>query len=370
MEKYQNEMADMEHLIVKQFDGTIDCDEYNVLKRWYEESAENQKVYHDIIILLKTQEISRNEEKFHHKTHIAWKAIRKRLPSVQKRMGYTKVFVQWSKYAAVIFVTVGITLFVSSKMQDVRRMQEEDNYRIDVPLGSKTHITLPDGTKVWINSGSTLIYDNLFGKKNRKVYLNGEAYFDVHKNPELPFNVHTEALSVRVLGTKFDMKAYTTDPKAYITLLEGEVNVRGSKTQSEGVNIKPNEQAIFSITDDIIKIRKIKGIDYTSWITLETERINNSQDSLLLPKVSSINIPSRSIQTNLFFDEEPLSQIIRDLERAFNVKIILKDNAIASQTFYGDFRNGESFHEILNIITKSNKLTYTTENNTIIIKKI
>lgn len=94
---------------------------------------------------------------------------------------------------------------------------------VEAPYGSKTKLYLPDGTLVWLNAGSKMSYAQDFGINERSLNLSGEAYFEVTRNEEIPFKVHTEELDVKVLGTKFNFRNYKDDLEAKVCLLEGKV---------------------------------------------------------------------------------------------------------------------------------------------------
>lgn len=104
-------------------------------------------------------------------------------------------------------------------------VEEYREYVVEVPDGAKSKITFPDGSIVWLNAGSKVKYDSNFAKASRKVELTGEGYFEVSKNKELPFVVSTGKLSVKVLGTKFNLKSYEEDSELKVTLKEGAVKV-------------------------------------------------------------------------------------------------------------------------------------------------
>ena len=120
-------------------------------------------------------------------------------------------------------------------------------YETFSPVGSQTKIILPDSTVVWINSGSSLKYNQAFGKKDRVVALTGEGYFEVTKDKSKPFIVHTDSLNVKVLGTVFNVRAYNDDANVIVNLIEGSVNVSLPKMESAGYfSMKPNEKLVFN----------------------------------------------------------------------------------------------------------------------------
>jgi transmembrane sensor len=137
-----------------------------------------------------------------------------------------------------------------------------------VPYGKRSILTLSDGTKVWLNSGSTLVFPPVFKGKTREVILVGEAFFDVTHNKEKPFFVKTDAFKMKVYGTKFDVKAYQQDKEYDIVLVEGKVSMNsnvGPKTKE--VFLAPNQKATISRGEKEFDITTVKDMEtYTSWI--------------------------------------------------------------------------------------------------------
>lgn len=235
-------------------------------------------------------------------------------------------------------------------------------------LRSKSRITLPDGSKVWLNSGSNLTYQNGFGRKNRTLTLDGEGCFDVTKNKELPFEVYSGNVKIRVLGTKFNMKSYSEDEDTKVTLIEGSLNVSTYSDINTGKTITPNQQVVINKQSNKLTIKNVNAFNYALWTETKKEEVvtKTVTHDKKLPKMV---VPNATLRNILFFDEEPLNQIIRDLERAFNVSIELKEENMGTEKFYADFRNDETIYDILKIITMNNDLRYEIKDNKIIISK-
>lgn len=124
--------------------------------------------------------------------------------------------------------------------------QEMALCQMEVPLGSQTKVILPDGSVVCLNSGSVLKYDPAFlRKKNREVYLIGEGYFEVQKNPEKPFIVHADDINVKVLGTVFNVRSYPEDSEIEVSLIKGKVNVFSTSETRDNVILAPDEQLTY-----------------------------------------------------------------------------------------------------------------------------
>ena len=113
------------------------------------------------------------------------------------------------------------------------------------PLGQKSQLVLADGTRAFLNSGTVLRYDNQFGKRNRKIELAGEAYFEVSRNRNIPFIINTSDIEIKVLGTRFNVTAYPNDPVIETYVTEGKVNVRELNSEKSLILVA-NQKASFS----------------------------------------------------------------------------------------------------------------------------
>lgn len=191
-----------------------------------------------------------------------------------------------------------------------------------VPKGEIKHLTLPDGTEIWINSDSYLSFPKKFSAKNRTVSLTGEAYLEVNKNEKSPFIVQTQNMNVVVLGTKFNVNAYPDQSEVKTTLHEGKVKVEfNNGNKEEPFFLSPFEELSLNVkTGDIIK-REINKSDLPSW--------NNG---------------------NLTFHSALLSDILKQMERKYKSQIAIGTNNYENKRLTVKFENGESIDEALHII--------------------
>jgi len=138
----------------------------------------------------------------------------------------------------------------------------QQSVQVKTPLGGQYQLTLADGSQVWLNAGSTLIYDTGFGTDNRALRLEGEAYFDVTKNPDLPFTVEINGQQVEVLGTAFNISAYTEEPMVKTTLQRGSLAVANN---TQKLILKPNQQAILDKNEKKIATRDVNATSIVAW---------------------------------------------------------------------------------------------------------
>ena len=195
--------------------------------------------------------------------------------------------------------------------------------------GMRKLLVLDDGTRLWLNSGSSLKYPSRFRGKTREVYLQGEAYFEVAHNAEIPFIVHTGKLRTWVLGTIFNIRAYKDDPDVKVTLFTGKVEVI-----KDGINKESSK--LILLPQQVATYRKDAG-------------------SLVKTTVSNITIDHYSAWKDgkLIFDETPVPEVLNRLSLAYNVKFITTDEKINGYTITGSFNDTQKIEEILQSISAS-----------------
>ncbi|MCI2082290.1 MAG: DUF4974 domain-containing protein [Bacteroidales bacterium] len=203
---------------------------------------------------------------------------------------------------------------------------------VEAPRGSKARLYLPDSTLVWLNAGSSLSYSQGYGIRDRQVRLKGEGYFEVTHNEGMPFLVRSDDLEVRVLGTKFDFRDYGEDEKAAVTLIQGSVTLRNLLRGDEKSVLKPAEQAVLDKGSGTIKVKACPEATACacSWM-------NNC----------------------LFFNEERLEDIVKELQRSYNVNICLSNDSLGKIRFYGLFiRQEQGIDEVLGDLAMTGKVRY------------
>ena len=203
--------------------------------------------------------------------------------------------------------------------------QTESMNKVIISYGKKSMIVLSDGTKVWLNAGSQLIYPAVFYGKIRQVTLIGEAFFDVTKNPQNPFLVRASDVSVQVLGTRFDVSAYPDDKIVQTVLEEGKVNLKYSEKGILGreyvVEMHPNQMVEFDKTSGESSSKLVDVSKYVSW-----------KDGMLE------------------FEKVDLGRALMQVERFYNVKIHLSDPEIGTYKLSGKLDLKDEPEEVLNVI--------------------
>lgn len=208
---------------------------------------------------------------------------------------------------------------------------------LTVPYGKRFEIQLSDGTVVHLNSGTSLKYPVKFiSGKNREVFLNGEAFFSVAKDPKHPFIVNAENLDVEVFGTEFNVSAYPEDNTTDVVLVEGSVGMSNQKAE-EKTMLTPGTKGTLNKNNFSIATSKVNTKIYTSWM-----------------------------QGGLFFRNMPFKNIAKKLERQYNMKVVITNKQLENETFNANF-NEEPIETILSYFTDSYNIQYTIKNKTIYI---
>lgn len=278
---------------------------------------------------------------------------------------------RWIKVAfSIAAVSIGAfflfnTLFSKSELPALAKSKPQNE--VIVSKGSKSKIVLPDGTQVWINSGSKLTYDENLNGKFREVMLDGEAYFDVVHDPSRPFIVHTSDIDIHVLGTVFNVKAYSVDETIEATLIHGSIEVvNRNQKDAPKLMLKPHEKIIFN--KDIVAHEKektapgevIKEIRETSF---------NVQVLPISKKLADSSIHETSwVYNKILFEEEKLKDIVKKLERWYNVQINLENEDIENIRLSGSFVD-ETIDEALRDLQLLVSFNYEIKNNIITITK-
>lgn len=226
--------------------------------------------------------------------------------------------------------------------------------------GSKSMIVLSDGTKVWLNADTKLTYEKSYGEKTRSVDLVGEAYFDVVKDAEHPFVVHTKAMDIKVLGTAFNVRAYEKEINTQTTLLRGRIEVTLRNKKDEKVILKPNEK--ITVKNNELSSADPVGEDKNDVTEMSIVSIQNKK------LVDSTANEIQWTKNRLVFDQTDFSDIVTELERWYGVNIIVKEPSILNRRLSGIYEN-ESLTEVLESFKLATGLKYTLSENTLIIYK-
>ncbi|MCK9411829.1 MAG: DUF4974 domain-containing protein [Prolixibacteraceae bacterium] len=260
-------------------------------------------------------------------------------PKNKQNSIHRDLFGSFLKYAAIFvlaFFMGSLTLYFISRSE--RNALSAQYNSIEVPYGERSQITLYDGTKVWLNSGTKLKYPVVFSPNSREVMIEGEAFFDVARDTKHPFIVSAGNLKVEVVGTHFDVCAYPEDNEFSTTLEEGSV-IATNIANGMFAKLNPGEQVILSRETNGLKCQHVNVDLYTSW-----------KENLLK------------------FDDATFEEVIKKMERWYDVKIMV-DPAINTKERYTMTIKTESLREMLFLVSKTTKMSYEIKENKVMIKK-
>jgi transmembrane sensor len=268
----------------------------------------------------------------------------------------------------LLLITAGFFFFYSDKsvpQKDTGELNVKNE--ISTKSGSKTNLVLPDGTKVWLNSSSQLTYEKNYGSKLREVTLIGEAYFDVVKNKEKPFVIHTAKMDIKVLGTAFNVKCYPGEKTTETSLVRGSIEVT-LKGRLEKIMLKPNEKLVVNNQEETEK-RNIQAPKKLTFLKPAAEKPIISVTHLTFLSVDSTVIETAWVQNRLVFSSETFEEVVLKMERWYNVKITFADEALKEERLTGNFEK-ETVTDALNALRLTTKFSYSIKNNIIIIYKL
>ena len=294
-------------LLYKYFKGNANIEEEKQILDWVDASDENRKAFQKERMLYDIALFSeeKQSERLKRKTRI--------LP-----------ILQWTaRIAAVMIILFGSGLL----FKDYRYNKSAQLQTVAVPAGQRAQITLADGTKVWLNSQSTLTYASNFGRQERNVLLDGEAYFEVSKNEKIPFFVNTETNKVRVVGTSFNVCAYNGSNEFETTLVTGIVDIYTLKGEKPITRLEKGE--FFGLYNGKAQKKILPSYDYLKW-----------KEGLYC------------------FDDSPLSCMFSKLEKYYNVKITVNNPKLLDYHCTGKFKEQDGIEHILRVIQKDHKFTY------------
>lgn len=246
---------------------------------------------------------------------------------------FSKSILKYASSIAAACLLAVVSLYIYQMMGNSSLITMSTTY------GEQKEIQLPDGSIVTLNSLSSITYNQNLEGDQREVSLVGEAYFDVAKNPTKPFVVNAEEISIKVLGTKFNITAYENEDHITTSLLEGSVSVN---TSDGHIHIlEPNDQSVYSKRAKTVQLRNNENIvSQTLWI-----------------------------KGQLFFDNEPLREILKTLEREKHITLKLSNSTLATLHITANFDREDSIEDILNVLAESGDFTYSASGSTYTIKE-
>lgn len=234
----------------------------------------------------------------------------------------------FSKIAAILIVPLAIYLFYDRIHDRHAEKDRELSYQeISSPSGMRSKVVLPDGTKVWLNAGSRIRYTIPFVRETRVVDLVGEAFLDVVKNQESPLDVKFNHITVRVLGTQFNVKAFPEDRQMEVVLKEGNIRLQNeNKGADDPVFLKPGQQWSYDKTTNTAALKMVDADKYSAW-----------HKNLLV------------------LDKMPMADVARQLERWYDIRVDILDQSLYQYKFTTVFED-EPLHRVIELLEMSSPI--------------
>lgn len=256
-------------------------------------------------------------------------------PAVKRTPGKALI-PAWARWAAMICIPICIAFFTYNILSISNADQPRSPFIVKADKGDKATVVLPDGTDVILNSASQLSYLSDFGRNERRVQLEGEGYFKVAHDTRRTFIVQVGELEVKVMGTVFNVCAYSNDQDVTVVLLEGKVGIH---TPSTSTTLSPGEKINYNKSTRKLSTEKVYPDDYVSWT-----------------------------KGNLYFQNESLENIMKALSRVYNVTIRIDSPKISEERFTGTIPGG-GIQNALNIVMLTSPFRYEVEDSVIILKE-
>jgi ferric-dicitrate binding protein FerR (iron transport regulator) len=267
-------------------------------------------------------------------------------------------------FVALIMIATSAIYFLTQKTKSASIAGEAIS-SVATKNGNRTKIVLPDGSQVWLNAGSNLDYNNAdFNKEIREVSLNGEAYFDVTKNADKPFIIHTKKMDIKVIGTAFNVRSYGDEKNAEASLIRGSIEVTLKYRKNQKIILKPNEK--ISIANE-----------EPEEIVLKTgQKVAVKNSSKPVPQILVTDLRPNPVyniipeiawtQNKLYFEDESLEDIGPMIERWFGKNVVIENEELRKVRYTGNFEN-ETMEEVLSYLKLSRPFNFKFVDDTIVI---
>jgi transmembrane sensor len=318
---------ELEELLPGYLSGELPDKDRAMIDEWRVESIENENIFQESLKAWEAIPLLHEMEQFN--SFEALKKINTRISNQET----TKWWITIQRIAAILMLPLLIySGYISIRNASLNRQQEEHvvMQTISSRQGMVTQFELADGTKVWLNSGSSIQFPTSFTEAMREVKVFGEAFFEVTQNPQQPFLVHAKDLNVEVLGTSFNISSYDDEQQAEVVLVEGKVSL---STEVDMVRtdfgvMHPCQRAVYDNDTKKVEAQVVEVDKYIAW-----------RDG------------------NLIFRDDNMEDVVKRLSRWFNVEIIINDPEIKNYIYKATFRD-ENLTQVLNLLRLSAPIDY------------
>ena len=268
-----------------------------------------------------------------------------------------KIKTMWRYAAAACIITALLATWKFRPSSGSDKPETAYRQQLVTQKGARSQVLLPDGSKVWLNAGSTLDYPKQFNGKTRNVQLQGEAYFEIAKDAEKPFFVHTKAFDIKVLGTGFNVRAYPDEDSAVTALVHGSVEVIVKAKGAQRIFLHPNEKITLP-TNTIVPIKNEEAVvSKIAALTVIPQKMIMLEDT--------VQLETAWINNKLAFKKMHLEDVALLLEKWFGADIRFKNDNKKTLNFTGVFE-GEKLDDILSTLEATGSFHYKKDSNGVI----
>ena len=346
-----------ESIFFKFLSGTATDGEAENLIQYMKEERENRLTY------FRQKRIWQESYKKSRETGLidnSWERLKIRMEesgNEERSAGNSNFRFSWRRLAVAASITILIGTSGYLGYQKYRASQfPAKELQVNAPLGSRSNIVLPDGSIVWLNSGSKLTYNDNFGETGREVSLVGEAFFDIKHLGNTSFIVNTSDLKIRVLGTQFNVKSYPDEQIIETTLVKGKIKVEKYDVEKSTAPIimTPNQKLIYTKKVGIAELNPVSDkTEPTEEADVEEVKKSNIR---IIKKVNPQDDSSWK-DGKLIIKHESLGMLVRKLERYYNVNISFEDDSIKQFVFSGTL-NEVTIEEVLRALEKTSPIRF------------
>ena len=314
----KEEYNDIDGLITSYLSGNLDKASFSELQKWTMESEANRIYVRNKLELWFSSGVSGSVEPFDEDA--AFTLFQQRAAIFPKKEKQARRSFSWKMLYRVAAVLLVLLVPFATYYQGKHTVKQNfSDIVVEASLGTHTKLNLPDGSLVWLNAGSKVTYSQGFGVDDRKLTLEGEGYFEVAHNEKVPFEVCTKEVNLRVLGTKFNVEAYSARKIFETSLMEGRVKVKLPHDEKNSVILAPNQKT--TLIDGRLVVSKIDDYNVYRW-----------KEGLYC------------------FRNKPFADIIKDLEKYYDLKIQMDKKEIAKVALTGKFRISDGLDYALRVL--------------------
>jgi ferric-dicitrate binding protein FerR (iron transport regulator) len=352
----------IERLVIQYLQGTISREDEKLLIEWIKNNPDSIKELSDF---RKLWGISETAAKLTDETiETEWKLLKQKVYrlKINEKKPTSRILYWLPRFAAIFILGAVFSVLVTYLVQN-STTQKLTFYEINTPAGAKTEVTLPDGTTIWLNASSNLKYSNRFGRKNREIFLEGEALFKVAHDKSKVFVVQTADLKIKAYGTTFNVKSYSDENTVETTLIEGSIGItrtKFSKKKRDEVMLEPNQSVVYYKPTSHVEVSQTKEIAADT--KLKTE--HRQKLTYMISKGIDTKPFTAWKDGTLFIKSETLKQLAIKLERKYDVTIHFSDKQLEKLKFTGVLEN-ETIEQVIDAIGIAAHIDYSIEDRDI-----